>query len=94
MTIELDGSLRIAWDADGYRTIRVSAPRRSHDELAEFGRMVADEALVNRTVAALRMALRHLAGATFDLDTRATGGGEPYIDVVLHPPRGIPNPDD
>lgn len=93
MTLELDGSIRIAWQAEDFGGIRVSAPRHSTAELSSFAREVADVALLNRTVAELRHALRTRFGGTFDFETRSPAR-EPYIQVVLHPPRAEPNPDE
>jgi hypothetical protein len=98
-TPDLRAGVRIAWAADGYTSIRVVAPRRPHLELDAFASGVADEALVNRDLRALRSALRRRFDGTFDIDTRQRGmdlgGGpdEPYVLVRLHPPKGEPNPD-
>jgi hypothetical protein len=93
--IELDGSLRLAWAAEGFTTIRIFAPRRERAELLAFARAVADAALVERTVGGLRTALqRHYPGA-FELRPQRLPreGEEPYLVVTLDPPRGEPNPD-
>lgn len=95
--MELDGSVIIAWDADGFSAIQIRAPRRTVDELQAFARAVADAALVHRSASALRAALRaHLpADPGFDLEPRARHRypGEPHLLVTLRPPRGEPNPD-
>ena len=49
--IEADGSVRIAWKADGYEAIQVRARFRSREELADYARGIADEALFDRTLA-------------------------------------------
>jgi hypothetical protein len=95
VTVELDGSIRIAWNAEGHDTIRVYASRRTAEELASFARSVADHALVNRTVRELRVALREEFDGTFDIDSRRERAGQtPFVMIALHPPRGIPNPED
>jgi hypothetical protein len=95
VTVELDGSIRIAWNAEGHDTIRVYAPRRTAEELASFAQSVADHALVNRTVRELRVALREEFDGTFDIDSRRERAGRtPFVMVAMHPPRGIPNPED
>jgi hypothetical protein len=95
MTVELDGSIRIAWSAEGHDMIRVYAPRRPPEELAAFARRVADHALVNRSVRELRVVLRSEFDATFDIDSRrARVGDPPFVLVRLHPPPGIPNTED
>ena len=92
---EMDGSVRIDWSADQAELIRVYAPRRDTEELTAFARRVADHALLNRTVADLRSALRAEFDATFDLEERDPEGADAkgYVVVTLHPPQGLPNPD-
>ena len=92
---EMDGSVRIAWSADGYESIRVYAPRRPPEELASFASRVADVALLNRTVQTLRTAMRAELGATFDLQAGRERGDRYESDLLVrfHPPRGEPNPD-
>ncbi len=91
----MDGSVRIAWTAEGYEAIRVYARRRPQEELASFASRVADAALLNRSIQTLRTALRSEFGATFDLEPGADRGGryESEVLVIFHPPRGEPNPD-
>jgi len=93
--IELDGSLRLAWSADGFFAIRVFAPRRDRVELIAFARVVADAALVERTVSGLRGALQQLYPGAFELRAQRhpRDGEEPYLVVTLDPPRHEPNPD-
>ena len=71
MLIEADGSIRIAWLADGYEAVLVRAPFRTREELADYARGIADEALFERTVASLRVALRARYPGAFDLVTSA-----------------------
>jgi hypothetical protein len=98
MRPDIAGAIRIAWAADGYQSITVSAPRRSRAELEEFARGVADEALLNRSVRELHTALRRRFGATFEIDRRpspAPADAElgSTLALSLDPPRGEPNPD-
>ena len=94
MTVELDGSIRIAWNTAEHSEIRVYAPRRSNAELVEFARHVADHALVARTLPELRSELRQRFKATFEIDSRTSRGtGGRFVLVSLLPPPGEPNPD-
>ncbi|HET7676750.1 MAG TPA: hypothetical protein VFK38_02780 [Candidatus Limnocylindrales bacterium] len=91
---DIESAVRIAWTAEGYETITVLAPRRSREELDNFARGVADEALLNRSLHGLRSALRQRFDGTFEFDHRRRDGeGRPIVLVKLHPPRGQPNPD-
>jgi hypothetical protein len=95
VTVELDGSIRIAWSADAHDGIRVYAPRRGRQELTSFARRVADHALVNRSVRELRVALRQEFDGTFDIESRRErAGATPFVMVELHPPPGVPSPED
>ena len=92
--IEPDGSIRIAWQADGYEAIHVRARFRSREELADYARGIADEALFDRTLAGLRVALRARYPGAFDLVTRTSPQGRPWSVIVdFHPPPGTPRPD-
>jgi hypothetical protein len=98
MRPDLRSAITIAWAADGYDWISVTAPRRSREELETFASGVADEALLNRSVQSLLAALRARFGASFELDRRAAAvrgdpPGQVYLALSLHPPRGEPNPD-
>lgn len=93
MLIEPDGSVRISWSADGFEAIHVLARFRQRDELAEFARRIADEALFNRSLADLRIALRAAYPGAFDLIAHEHDRAGPHVVVRFHPPRGIPNPD-
>ncbi len=86
---------QIAWSADGYEAIVVTAPRRSRAERDGFAQRVADIALLNRDVATLHSALRREFDGHFELDTGRRRGDGPaaHVRVTLLPPRGTPNPD-
>ena len=91
----MDGSVRIAWEADGFVGVRVVAERRPASELVDYARRVADIALFNRTAHTLRSGLRAEFGGAFEFET---GGGrgdlrDGHILVRFLPPRGNPNPD-
>jgi hypothetical protein len=89
----MDGSVRIAWEADGFSAIDVYARWRPQSELAAFARDVADAALVNRTVADLRTALRRGHPGEFELVPYPHERTGARLVVRLHPPPGEPNPD-
>lgn len=93
MLIEPDGSVRIAWQADGYEAVFVHARFRPREELEAFARDVADAALFERTVSDLRVALRKAFPGAFDLTTREPASGSWRVDVRFHPPRGEGRPD-
>ncbi len=93
MLIEPDGSVRIAWDADGFEAIHVLARFRDRDELATYARGVADAALFERTLADLRTALRVAFPGQFDLTTRDPAGSPRRVVVSFHPPRREGRPD-
>jgi hypothetical protein len=92
--VERDGSIRIAWHADGFEAIHVRARFRTPEELAEWARGIADEALLERTVRGLHARLRTRYPGAFDLSTREPAGGPGTVLVTFHPPRGTPRPDD
>lgn len=93
MLIEPDGSVRIAWDADGYEAIHVLARFRERDELERYARGVADAALFERTLPDLRTALRTAFPGEFDLSTRTPADGPNRVVVSFHPPRREGRPD-
>lgn len=93
MLIESDGSVRIAWDADGYEAIHVLARFRERAELEAYARDVADAALFERTVPDLRVALRKVYPGAFDLTTREPAGGPNRVVISFHPPRRAGRPD-
>jgi hypothetical protein len=88
-----DGSVRIAWQADGFEAIDVYARWRSRSELERFAREVADAALFNRTVRELHHALRTSHPGEFELVPYPHDRAAPRVVVRLNPPRGEPNPD-
>lgn len=94
MLVERDGSIRIAWHADGYETIQVRARFRTPEELAVWARGVADEALLERTVRGLHARLRLRYPGAFDLSTREPAGQPGTLTISFHPPKGKPRPDD
>jgi hypothetical protein len=93
--IDLGAPATIAWTADGFDRIEVHARWRARHELDAFARAVADVALVNRTLADLRVGLRAAFPGAFDLeaDARANGEHPGRVIVRFHPPKGEPNPD-
>jgi hypothetical protein len=92
--VERDGSIRIAWHADGFEAIHVRARFRTPEELGAWARGIADEALLERTVRGLHARLRERYPGAFDLSTRQPAGQPGTVLVSFHPPRGTPRPDD
>jgi hypothetical protein len=92
--IEADGSVRIAWQADGYEAIHVLARFRERAELERYAMTVADLALLERTLADLRVALRDAFPGAFDLSTREPAGQPWRVVVSFHPPRREGRSDD
>ena len=92
--MESDGSIRIAWSAEGFEAIHVYARFWPHDELARRAGAVADIALTNRTVHDLRRGLRQRFGAEFDLQSPDEDAPDKRVAVFFTPPRGTPNPED
>ncbi len=91
--MEQDGTIRIAWQADGYAAIHVQAPFRSLVELEEFARGVADCALTNRSLADLQRALRAAYPGMLDVEAPDADAPDRRVLVRVHPPPGEPNPD-
>jgi hypothetical protein len=91
--IEPDGSVLIAWHADGFEAIRVRARFRPREELEAFARGVADAALLERSLGDLRAALRRAYPGAFDLIAREPSSGPRHVVITFHPPKGAPNPD-
>jgi hypothetical protein len=91
--LQHDGSIRIAWQADGFEAIFVRARFRPSTELAAFAIGVADLALLERTLSDLRTALRKQYPGEFDLLTDEPVSAPNRVIVSFHPPRGEPNPD-
>ncbi len=94
MLVERDGSIRIAWAADGFEAIHVRARFRTPEELGAWARGIADEALLERTVRGLHARLRERYPGAFDLTTREPAGQAGTVLVTFHPPKGTPRPDD
>ncbi len=91
--MEADGSVRIAWLADGFEAIHVYARFWPTDEVQRRARGVADVALMNRTVHDLRRGLRQAFGGGFDLHAPAADTPDRRVAVFFDPPMGTPNPD-
>jgi hypothetical protein len=91
--LQQDGSIRIAWQADGFEAVVVRGRFRPRAELDAFARAVADTALLERRVADLAAALRAAFPGAFDLRTDQPIGGPWQVVITLHPPPGTPNPD-
>jgi hypothetical protein len=91
--LESDGSMRIAWQADGYEAIIVRARFRSVEQVRDYATGVADVALLERTLPDLRVALRKRYPGAFDLLTSEPASAPWQVIVSFHPPKGQPNPD-
>lgn len=92
--MELDGSVRIAWAADSMTAIHVMAPQRSRRELDAFASVVADVALLERTVRGVRGTLRDRYPGAIESQVRDSGAdaAAPYLLVTMRPPRREPDP--
>lgn len=93
MLIEPDGSVRIAWQADGFEAIHVVARFREREELEHFARGVADAALFERTLHDLRVALRAAFPGAFELSTKEPHGAPWRVVITFLPPRRAGRPD-
>ena len=91
--LQHDGSIRIAWQADGFEAIVVRARFRPSEQLEAFAKGVADVALLERTLPDLRAALRTSYPGSFDLITDEPVSEPWRVIVSFHPPLGQPNPD-
>ena len=91
--LQQDGSIRIAWQADGFEAIVVRARFRPAHDLDGFARTVADVALLERTLPDLRNALRKRYPGAFDLVTDEPVSKPGRVIISFHPPPGEPNPD-
>jgi hypothetical protein len=91
--MEPDGSVRIAWNADGYVAIHVYARFWPGETLSAYARGVADAALTNRTVADLRRALRAQYPGEFEMEAPDADAPDHRVRISFHPPRGEPNPE-
>lgn len=94
MSLQSDGSLRIAWLADGYEAIHVQAHFWPPDHLQRLAQGVADVALTNRTLHDLRRGLRQRFDGSFDMEAPDQDAPDRRVLINFHPPRGRPNPDE
>jgi len=92
--MEADGSVRIAWNAEGFEAIHVYARFWPAGELSRRAQAVADIALTNRTVHDLRRGLRQRYGGGFQVQAPDEDAPDRRVAVFFDPPRGEPNPDD
>jgi hypothetical protein len=92
--MEQDGSIRIAWNAEGFEAIHVYARFWPNEELTRRAQAVADVALTNRTVHDLRRGLRNQFGGDFELQAPDEDAPDRRVAVFFVPPIGVPNPDD
>ena len=92
--MEQDGSIRIAWNAEGFEAIHVYARFWPNEELSLRAQAVADVALTNRTVHDLRRGLRQLFHSDFELQAPDERAPDRRVAIFFVPPRGVPNPDD
>ena|SRR5687768_757880 len=91
--MERDGSVRIAWLAEGFEAIHVYARFWPFEEVHRRAQVVADIALTNRTVHDLRSGLRLSFGGGFSLQAPDEDAPDRRVAVFFDPPRGNPNPD-
>ena len=94
MGVENDGSVRIAWLADGYEAIHVYARFWPPGEVQRRAQGVADVALINRTLHDLRRGLRQRFGGGFTLQAPDEDAPDRRVAIFFDPPVGEPNPDD
>jgi len=94
MSLQSDGSLRIAWLTDGYEAIHVQARFWPPDHLHRLAQDVADVALTNRTLHDLRRGLRQRFEGSFDMEAPDQDAPDRRVLISFHPPRGRPNPDE
>ena len=91
--MESDGSVRIAWLADGFEAIHVYARFWPAEEVHRRAQVVADVALTNRTLHDLRRGLRLSFGGGFALQAPDEDAPDRRVAVFFDPPVGEPNPD-
>lgn len=91
--MEDDGSVRIAWTAEGFEAIHVYARFWPPEEARRRAQGVADVALVNRNLHDLRRGLRQHFGVTFSLQAPDEDAPDRRVAVFFDPPTGSPNPD-
>ena len=92
--VEPDGSVRIAWNAEGFEAIHVYARFWPVDEVQRRAEGVADVALTNRTVDDLRRGLRQRFGGSFSLQAPDEDAPDRRVAVFFDPPPGEPRPDE
>lgn len=92
--MEKDGSVRIAWLADGFESIHVYARFWPPGEAAVRAAAVADVALTNRNLHDLRRGLRQRFGAGFSLQAPDEDAPDRRVAIFFDPPIGPPNPDE
>ena len=92
--MERDGSVRIAWSAEGFEAIHVYARFWPADEVQRRAQGVADVALTNRTVHDLRRGLRERFGGSFSLQAPDEDAPDRRVAIFFDPPAGVPNPDE
>lgn len=92
--VEQDGSVRIAWQTDGFEAIHVYARFWPPREVSQRARVVADIALTNRTVHDLRRVLREHFAGMFEIQAPDDDAPDKRVAIFFDPPRGTPNPDE
>lgn len=92
--VELDGSVRIAWQTDGFEAIHVYARFWPSTVVSQRAQVVAEVALINRTVNDLRRILRERFGGGFELQAPDEDAPDKRVAIFFDPPRGTPNPDE
>jgi hypothetical protein len=91
--VEQDGSVRIAWQAEGYDAIHVYARFWPASRLRELAGGVADVALTNRTIADLMRGLRQRFPGEFEMEAPDADAPDRRVAIRFQPPAGTPNPD-
>jgi len=89
--MEADGSVRIAWMAEGFEAIHVYARFWPSEEVGRRAQAVADVALTNRTVHDLRRGLRLYFGGGFQLQAPDEDAPDRRVAIFFDPPVGPPN---
>ena len=84
--VESDGSVRIAWSAEGFEAIHVYARFWPSAEVHRRAQDVADVALMNRTVHDLRRGLRAQFGGGFSLQAPDEDAPDRRVAVFFDPP--------
>lgn len=91
--MESDGSVRIAWNTEGFEAIHVYARFWPSAEVHRRASLVADVALTNRTLHDLRRTLRAEFGGEFQLRAPDEDAPDRRVAIFFNPPIGEPNPD-